>query len=96
MGYERNSHVEDIPPGKVTKEVSHALYVFNLSRFNDKSRCYIRLNRESVPSRAYISFKTVEQVAVFSQQYDGHMFRDKQGAMNNDRSYLLNIHSRRF
>ena len=39
----------------------------------------IRLNKESIPSRAYIAFKTQEQVALFSREYDGHIFRDKNG-----------------
>jgi hypothetical protein len=36
-------------------------------------------NAEHVLARAYIAFKTVEQVTTFSAEYDGHMFRDKQG-----------------
>lgn len=38
-----------------------------------------RLNKESIPSRAYIAFKTEEQLAQFSREYDGHLFRDKAG-----------------
>lgn len=38
------------------------------------------LNKENIPSRAYISFKSEEQLAQFSQGYDGHLFRDKTGA----------------
>lgn len=38
-----------------------------------------RLNKENVPSRAYIAFKTEEQLALFSREYDGHLFRDKSG-----------------
>jgi hypothetical protein len=38
-----------------------------------------RLNKENVPSRAYIAFKNEEKLAVFSQEYDGHLFRDKAG-----------------
>lgn len=38
-----------------------------------------RPGKESVPSRAYIVFKNAEQVAAFSREYDGHLFRDKQG-----------------
>ncbi|KAG8856281.1 hypothetical protein FRB91_000970 [Serendipita sp. 411] len=30
-------------------------------------------------SRAYIAFKTPEELATFSQNYDGHIFKDKQG-----------------
>jgi regulator of nonsense transcripts 3 len=30
-------------------------------------------------SRAYIAFRTAEELATFSQNYDGHLFRDKQG-----------------
>ncbi|KAH7883063.1 Smg-4/UPF3 family-domain-containing protein [Phlebopus sp. FC_14] len=38
-----------------------------------------RVNKESVPSRAYIAFKNEEQLAIFSREYDGHLFRDKAG-----------------
>ncbi|KAJ3930092.1 MAG: Smg-4/UPF3 family-domain-containing protein [Lentinula lateritia] len=38
-----------------------------------------RLNKENVPSRAYILFKNEEQLALFSKEYDGHLFRDKSG-----------------
>ncbi|KAF9520557.1 hypothetical protein BS47DRAFT_642025 [Hydnum rufescens UP504] len=37
------------------------------------------MDKESVPSRAYLGFKSPEQVAQFSREYDGHLFRDKQG-----------------
>lgn len=37
------------------------------------------VNKENIPSRAYIAFRTVENVAAFSQAYDGHIFRDKAG-----------------
>ncbi|KAF9261725.1 hypothetical protein L218DRAFT_869364 [Marasmius fiardii PR-910] len=38
-----------------------------------------RLNKENVPSRAYVAFKTEEQLASFHRDYDGHIFRDKSG-----------------
>ncbi|KAI6104926.1 Smg-4/UPF3 family-domain-containing protein [Pisolithus croceorrhizus] len=38
-----------------------------------------RINKESVPSRAYIAFKNEEVLATFSREYDGHTFRDKSG-----------------
>ncbi|KAH7912839.1 Smg-4/UPF3 family-domain-containing protein [Hygrophoropsis aurantiaca] len=38
-----------------------------------------RLNKENIPSRAYIAFKEEEQLAMFSREYDGHLFRDKAG-----------------
>jgi len=38
-----------------------------------------RLNKENIPSRAYIAFKNEELVAIFSREYDGHLFRDKAG-----------------
>ncbi|KAI5891349.1 uncharacterized protein SCHCODRAFT_02506351 [Schizophyllum commune H4-8] len=38
-----------------------------------------RPDKENVPSRAYIVFKTDEQVAIFGKEYDGHLFRDKAG-----------------
>lgn len=39
-----------------------------------------RPDKQSVPSRAYLAFKDSEQVSRFSREYDGHAFRDKQGA----------------
>lgn len=39
-----------------------------------------RVTASSIMSRAYIAFKSPEELATFSQNYDGHMFRDKQGA----------------
>ena len=41
---------------------------------------WARLNKENVPSRAYIAFRDEETLAVFSREYDGHVFRDKAGA----------------
>ncbi|KAK0205466.1 Smg-4/UPF3 family-domain-containing protein [Desarmillaria ectypa] len=38
-----------------------------------------RLDKENIPSRAYIAFKTEEQVAEFGQGFDGHVFKDKAG-----------------
>ncbi|KAH9912233.1 Smg-4/UPF3 family-domain-containing protein [Amylocystis lapponica] len=38
-----------------------------------------RLNKENIPSRAYIAFKDEELLADFSREYDGHLFRDKAG-----------------
>jgi len=38
-----------------------------------------RLNKETIPSRAYLAFKTEEQLALFSRSFDGHIFRDKAG-----------------
>ncbi|KAG8886021.1 hypothetical protein FRB98_001497 [Tulasnella sp. 332] len=37
------------------------------------------LNKENVPSRAYIAFKTADKLAEFNRGYDGHLFRDKAG-----------------
>lgn len=41
-----------------------------------------RVNKENIPSRAYIAFKTQVQVAVFGREYDGHKFVDKAGETN--------------
>jgi regulator of nonsense transcripts 3 len=41
-----------------------------------------RLNKENIPSRAYLLFKNEDALAVFSKDYDGHLFRDKQGRSN--------------
>ncbi|KAF8583443.1 hypothetical protein K439DRAFT_1661244 [Ramaria rubella] len=38
-----------------------------------------KLNKENIPSRAYVLFKNEEHLATFSREYDGHLFRDKQG-----------------
>ncbi|KAH9925165.1 Smg-4/UPF3 family-domain-containing protein [Fomitopsis serialis] len=38
-----------------------------------------RVNKENIPSRAYIAFRNEDQLAVFSRDYDGHLFRDKAG-----------------
>nr|VWO95268.1 N/A [Ganoderma boninense] len=38
-----------------------------------------RLNKENIPSRAYIAFRDEQILASFSQEYDGHVFRDKNG-----------------
>ncbi|THG98105.1 hypothetical protein EW145_g7482 [Phellinidium pouzarii] len=38
-----------------------------------------KYNKENLPSRAYIAFRSADQLAVFSQAYDGHTFRDKAG-----------------
>jgi len=42
---------------------------------------YIRMNKENISSRAYIAFKTQEQVAIFGREYDGHKFIDKAGGV---------------
>lgn len=41
--------------------------------------CCDRLNKETIPSRAYLGFKTEEQLALFSRCFDGHIFKDKAG-----------------
>ncbi|KAF8624683.1 hypothetical protein AX17_007014 [Amanita inopinata Kibby_2008] len=38
-----------------------------------------KLNKENIPSRAYIAFKNEDILSQFSREYDGHVFRDKQG-----------------
>jgi hypothetical protein len=45
------------------------------------------LNKENIPSRAYIAFKSEEELALFSQGYDGHLFRDKAGAFGHHVQY---------
>jgi regulator of nonsense transcripts 3 len=39
------------------------------------------MNKENIPSRAYIAFKSEEQLALFGKDYDGHLFRDKAGVL---------------
>ncbi|KAF8622401.1 hypothetical protein AX15_007053 [Amanita polypyramis BW_CC] len=38
-----------------------------------------KINKENIPSRAYIAFRNEKVLAQFSREYDGHVFRDKQG-----------------
>ena len=38
-----------------------------------------RLNKEHIPSRAYLAFKNEAQLVMFSRAYDVHVFRDKAG-----------------
>ncbi|CUA75053.1 Regulator of nonsense transcripts UPF3 [Rhizoctonia solani] len=38
-----------------------------------------KLNRENTPSRAYVEFTSPEAVVIFNRDYNGHVFRDKQG-----------------
>ena len=47
-----------------------------------------RLNKENIPSRAYIAFRDEQILASFSQEYDGHVFRDKNGTFSVTRACL--------
>ncbi|KAJ3509927.1 hypothetical protein NMY22_g16135 [Coprinellus aureogranulatus] len=38
-----------------------------------------RMNKENIPSRAYIAFKNEELLIQFSREFDGHLFKDKAG-----------------
>ena len=51
--------------------------------------CMNRVDKESVSSRAYIAFKSAEQVSQFSREYDGHLFRDKQGDSSSSMSFVF-------
>ncbi|CAG8574098.1 4465_t:CDS:2 [Rhizophagus irregularis] len=51
------------------------------SRFH-QGRISKSKNKESIFSRAYFHFKTVEQVLEFHRGYDNHLFIDKQGNEN--------------
>jgi len=64
-------------PGKLGKRWVCFDYLVLSARLNEVT---ISLNKENIPSRAYIAFKSEEQLAQFSQGYDGHLFRDKAGA----------------
>ena len=55
-------------------------YVGSCVREGTHDHAQLRMNKEGIPSRAYIAFKHEEQVATFSREYDGHVFRDKAGA----------------
>ena len=54
---------------------------FGVQKSKRKTLVYqnFRLNKEDIPSRAYIAFKSEEQLSLFSREYDGHVFRDKTG-----------------
>jgi regulator of nonsense transcripts 3 len=52
-----------------------------------------RLNRENTPSRAYVEFVTPEAVITFNRDYNGHVFRDKQGALRIKYLCVYDIHS---
>ena len=79
--------------GVLSRQVSQAvrrLWSFPVvgcgwERGTDSIRClYVviyRLNKENIPSRAYIAFKDEELLATFSREYDGHIFRDKAGEL---------------
>ncbi|TBU43700.1 hypothetical protein BD309DRAFT_863743 [Dichomitus squalens] len=41
-----------------------------------------RLNKENIPSRTYIAFRDEEILTTFSREYDGHLFRDKNGMVH--------------
>ncbi len=60
--------------GEVQKAVGLAI-----SETRAAERAYPRINKENVPSRAYIAFKSEDLLATFSREYDGHIFRDKAG-----------------
>ncbi|THH18892.1 hypothetical protein EW146_g2181 [Bondarzewia mesenterica] len=53
--------------------------IFYPGKLRKKYVNYQTLNKENVPSRAYIAFKNEELLADFSREYDGHIFRDKSG-----------------
>lgn len=63
-------------PGKLRPRYGHASIHLLLLIYDHSDR----LNKEDIPTRAYIQFKSLEQIAAFSKEYDGHVFRDKQGA----------------
>jgi regulator of nonsense transcripts 3 len=39
----------------------------------------LSMNKENIPSRAYIAFKDSEYLLIFSREFDGHKFVDKAG-----------------
>ena len=63
-------------PGKVRKRYA----LWNLS-LDINYHIMFSANKENIPSRAYVAFKTKEQLELFSREYDGHVFRDKTGAI---------------
>ena len=64
-------------PGKVRKRYATP----GLFGISGQINYHISVNKENIPSRAYIAFKTKEQLELFSREYDGHVFRDKTGAI---------------
>ncbi|GLB39800.1 putative smg-4/UPF3 family protein [Lyophyllum shimeji] len=67
---------EDIFWGSVATWVTDDTVTWK-AYYGGKSRK--RLNKENIPSRAYIAFKNEEILSQFGREYDGHLFRDKQG-----------------
>ena len=68
-------------PGKLRKRCVGACPRFIEGEVTETGRSS-RLNKENISSRAYIAFKLEDQLSVFSREYDGHLFRDKAGALD--------------
>lgn len=83
LGDRRHDHLESVLSWKAAYEAVRlrisVILFFSLAF----KQFWNRVNKESIPSRAYIAFKTEELVATFSREYDGHLFRDKAGGLGN-------------
>jgi hypothetical protein len=64
---------EEVPTSKLSTRGSSAVVLMSACRTT---------NKENISSRAYIAFKTQEQVSVFGREYDGHVFQDKSGELH--------------
>ncbi|CED84589.1 Nonsense-mediated decay protein Upf3 [Phaffia rhodozyma] len=52
-------------------------------KFYRKGKLAKSVNKETVHSRAYVLFKSTPSLVTFHREYDGHLFRDKQGNESN-------------
>ena len=74
MGHGRHGRLEVVSSRKAAYEAVRVL-----RESTSDSEIKLRVNKDGIPSRAYIAFKNETQVATFSRAYDGHVFRDKAG-----------------
>lgn len=75
MDFTRHSGLLGIRTRKTEQKVvafDHDIKMAEITRLHSKAK-------ESVFSRAYFHFKTMEAVIAFHQGYDGHVFVDSRG-----------------
>jgi hypothetical protein len=80
MGDRIYHHMEDVLSRQAKETVRYSSNWIKGSA-SCHTRAVRRFNKENIPSRAYIAFKNEEHLAVFSREYDGHVFRDKSGPL---------------
>ena len=72
--------MESVQAGKSQKEVRSLLLSDPPSRLTLLTLARSGKDKDSVNSRAYITFKTPEALVAFHKGYEGWAFRDKSGA----------------